>query len=232
MNLNPSKLFNKFKDFMWENYSKDGGKMLIHMGALGWFIASGAQLLALITSKKIDKEDKKFLIPQEAADGIVNFSMFYILTDTTQRIITKAIEKGKITNPEITDIINKIAKENNTTGNELLKTKNISDLLTDPQDKKLFKQFKGGVDIITTIMASVVACNIVTPIIRNKVASWIKNKNDKKQLSNKPDNNSIDENNKLSTTYPIEKPLVSNQVQPLNFNGKYINKNHYNPMKI
>ena len=64
MNLNPSKIFNKFKDFMWENYSKDGGKMLIHMGALGWFIASGAQLIALITSKKIDKEDKKFLIPQ------------------------------------------------------------------------------------------------------------------------------------------------------------------------
>ncbi len=232
MNLNPSKIFDNFKDFMWKNYSKDGGKMLIHMGALGWFIASGAQLIALITNKKIDKEDKKFLIPQEAADGIVNFSMFYALTDTTQRIITKAVEKGKITNPEITNIINKIAKSNNTSANELLKTKNISDLLTDAQDKKLFKQFKGGVDIITTIMASVVACNIVTPIVRNKIASLIKNRNDKKKLNNEPDNNPIDENNKFKTTYPIEKPLASNQVQPLNFKGKYINKNHYDSMKI
>ena len=42
----------------------DNAKFLFLSAASGWFLASAAQTFGIIANKKIDKEDKKFLIPQ------------------------------------------------------------------------------------------------------------------------------------------------------------------------
>ena len=66
---------------MFDYYSKDGGKLLVHMGALGTLFGSVAQLMAVATDKKLDKDQKKFLLPQEGADAFVNVLMTYSICD-------------------------------------------------------------------------------------------------------------------------------------------------------
>lgn len=63
------KFVNKFIQYMFDTYSKDGGKLLVHLGALGWVFSSAAQLVVVATDKNIDKNKKKFLLPQEGADA-------------------------------------------------------------------------------------------------------------------------------------------------------------------
>ena len=66
---------------IWHKYAEDVGISLIHLGALGWFLSSAAQLAMIITNKDIDKKEKQFLIPQEASDGAINSGDDWILSE-------------------------------------------------------------------------------------------------------------------------------------------------------
>ena len=59
---------------------------------------------------------------------------------------------------------------------DLLKNHEISSLLKDDKENLAkFMKFKEGGDIFTTIIASILAVNVITPIIRNKIASFFHN---------------------------------------------------------
>ena len=68
-------LIQKFNADVFNKYSVDSGKMLIHMGALGWVFSSLAQIGVVATDKNISKKDKKFLVPQEICDGVTNVGL-------------------------------------------------------------------------------------------------------------------------------------------------------------
>ncbi len=71
-----SKLAGKFL-----RYSKDhNGMFLFGSAATCWFMASLAQTIGLITNKKIGKEEKKFLVPQEILDGTFNIATYAAVT--------------------------------------------------------------------------------------------------------------------------------------------------------
>lgn len=48
--------------------------------AAGWALASLAHTVSLITSKKIGKKEKKFLVPQEVMDGTFNIATYAAVT--------------------------------------------------------------------------------------------------------------------------------------------------------
>ena len=78
--MNKLTLLQKFNNKVFDKYSVDGGKMLIHMGALGWVLSSLAQIGVVATDKKISKKDKKFLVPQEICDGMTNVLLYYTVS--------------------------------------------------------------------------------------------------------------------------------------------------------
>ena len=69
--MNPSSIMQKVSQYMFDHYSKDSGALLVHLGALGWILGSAAQIGVVVSDKSIDKEQKRFLLPQEAADAAV-----------------------------------------------------------------------------------------------------------------------------------------------------------------
>ena len=59
---------------------KNNGLFLFATIAVAWFLASTAQTVGLIFNKKISKEEKKFLVPQEIFDGAFNIATYAAVT--------------------------------------------------------------------------------------------------------------------------------------------------------
>ena len=56
-------------------FDKDNNaSFLFATAAIGWILASAAQTFGILKSKELSKEDKKFLVPQEIADGTANIA--------------------------------------------------------------------------------------------------------------------------------------------------------------
>lgn len=202
---------------IWDSYSVDVGKGLIHLGAVGWVLSAVAQVGSVIFNKKIDKKEKQFLIPQEIADGFINVTLFTTICEGFKTLMDNSIECGRFFRKDTHDFIAQF----NQTGKGTLEF--VKDLLKNPQyikdvefkcpkslvssffdlfQNKHFKQvmrqvvdvsddvvnaasethagWKNGWGTIVTIAASVLAGNIVTPYVRNKVASAIQKRHLKK----------------------------------------------------
>lgn len=77
--------FQSVIDKLCQSYAGNNGKMLLHMGALGWVLSSASHILMIAKSPTIGKEKKKFLLPQEILDGVVNVGLYYTLTDFAKK---------------------------------------------------------------------------------------------------------------------------------------------------
>lgn len=90
---------------------KDAGHVLSVLGAFGWATSSVAQIASLSVNKKITKEEKKFLIQQEIAEGAVNTGLYFAITQLGKNIVTNLADKDKIKFPNSLDS-KKINKQN------------------------------------------------------------------------------------------------------------------------
>ena len=160
-------VFEAIKNYMAKNYGKSHGKMLIHTGVIGWILSAAAQVGAIVTNDKISHKQKMYLIPQELADAAVNIVSFYLITQSFKSVVTKAVNCGKILNKPVREFL-----ETNNVKNVGKKTFDVlrNGKLTDDLVKK-FESFRNGVDFTGTTLGSILSCNIVTPIIRNEIAT-------------------------------------------------------------
>lgn len=108
-------------------------KILIIFGAVGWLSSMIAQLFAISSNKSITPEKKKFLIPQETADGLSNTALYVCFTSAFAALAKKLVDRGKLTTPDIQIAIAKIADKYNTTGEEI---KKILDNLTGMKERR------------------------------------------------------------------------------------------------
>ena len=130
-----------FAQKMIANFANDNAKFLFLSAAAGWFLASSAQTFGILTNKKFDKEDKKFLIPQEIADGAANIGLYALFTAPLMGLTEKLIDNGKIA------------------------FKNIE------KGTAEFERLKGGARVIASIAGAIISSNILTPLVRNKLGT-------------------------------------------------------------
>lgn len=198
----------KFNNGMFKNYSGDSGKMLIHMGALGWVFSSLAQIGVVATDKKISKKDKKFLVPQEICDGTTNVALYYTVSKLIKGSGDFLINQGQLLTDDIVKFLDILKPEAVTSkisvmglsetlyADKKLKQKHGNNRLTAILEnyKKLdtyqklspdkivqlenmlpsviekLNGFKVGIGVITSVVASIIASNLLTPVVRNKMA--------------------------------------------------------------
>lgn len=134
---NPS-FFQKTLATTYKNYSEDVGKALIQLGVAGWIFSALAQIVMLAKNDKISKKDKKFLIPQEIADGAVNVGMYFAICQGLKSWGDKLCERGKIILESSDKVLGKIKEDNQTVQNYISgKTDNLyRDNLLDKAGKK------------------------------------------------------------------------------------------------
>jgi len=150
--------------------------MIIWTGSLGWILSSVAQIGAIFSNKKITPEKKSFLFPQEFMDAVVNIGAFMGFTLLTKKGIQKMATTGKIAPQRVRNFLNKNSIYRNKVGKLDF---NLDDVLANHSDKKLkesYEAYKNFATTMGTIGASIISCNIVTPILRNAIASDMQKK--------------------------------------------------------
>ena len=163
--------FQKKFNWIFETFKDDNSKMLIATGTLGWALSSLAQIVGIYGNKKITAEKRSFLVPQEVMDAVFNVTSFLGITLLTKKGIEKMASTGKIATLSVRNFLDK---------NPDLK-KNIGkiDFNLDkaiPQNVNAYKSYKSYKNFVTTmgtLGASVLSCNIITPVTRNITASRV-----------------------------------------------------------
>lgn len=154
-----------------KNFRKDASKMLIWTGVAGWTLSSLAQVGAVLFNGNISNEKKSFLVPQEMADAAVNIGSFFLITQAAKKMTAKLFATGKFAPKAVRAYLEK---------NKDLYSQKIGKLDFDldevlkkhsdfPKDE--YYACKNFGTTLATVGAGIVSSNIVTPIIRNNMAS-------------------------------------------------------------
>jgi len=158
-------------NWIYKNFCEDTSKMLIVTGALGWILSSLAQACGIVGNSKLSNEKKSFLLPQELTDGAINAIAFIGITLMAKFGISKMASTGKIATESVRNFLNKNSVYKNKIGKLDF---NLDEVL--PKDSELmnsYLSYKNFVTTMGTVGASIISCNIVTPLIRNATASRV-----------------------------------------------------------
>ncbi len=112
---------------------------------MSWGASSTGQVFSIAQNKKISEKEKRFLIPQEIANGVLNVFFFWTIALLAEKF-GKFITEGK----------NPIVKVNS----------------FEPGCQRQ-KVLVAGMSAITGIIGGILASDIIAPIIRNKIAAKI-----------------------------------------------------------
>ena len=165
MNIPPQ--VKRITDFIFDKCSKDIGSMLIWTTIGGWVASSAAQIWAIVRNPKYTKEQKSFMIPQEISDAAVNIGAFFLITTPIKKLATKLVTTGKI----IPNAVRKAIIRNHDKAKIGKLDFNITKTPYWGEVEKTFNSFHNFMTTSAAVVGGVVSSNIVTPILRNRIAS-------------------------------------------------------------
>lgn len=158
-------------NWVYKSFRKDAAKMLIWTGVAGWTLSSLAQVCAVLFNPKISNEKKSFLVPQEMADAAVNIASFFLITQMAKKTVSKLFSTGKFAPQKVRDYLH---------ANKNLYSDKVGKLDFDLDEVlKRHKDFpaneyyacKNFGTTVATVGAGILSSNIVTPLVRNSMAS-------------------------------------------------------------
>lgn len=171
----------KSLEWVYNNFKKNTATMLVVTGTIGWGLSSLAQIGAIIFNPKIKKEQKSFLVPQAFLDAAINIGAFFLITQSTKKIVSKMASTGKIAPTKVREFLNKNKVYGDKVGKLDLDLDEV--LKNEPKfPKDSYYSYKNYATTLGTVGASILSSNIVTPILRNAAASDVQ----KKYLNNRP----------------------------------------------
>lgn len=163
-------------NWTYKHFTQATGNYMLISGIVGWAASCVNQVVAIALNKKIPKEQKYFLFPQEITDGIVNVSLFALLTRSFTVVGERLAETGRIMKPSIRkqlesfNLQDKIGTDNFNI-KKIAQMDDTNKLKYDKEFSKEFKRFHKGTAFMFSTLGAIVACDFVTPFVRNKIAS-------------------------------------------------------------
>lgn len=150
----------------------DRANFLKNIAVIGWILSSAAQTCAVIFNKDIPQKEKKFLVPQEILDGIINCTLFWFITSKATDFGKKLVLTKKILPKKIALLLSGFkSKAKNV---EALKSSFLKYLgkVGGSGDVKIATDAIEGMGVLSGIAGAIVSNNICTPIIRNNLAAY------------------------------------------------------------
>lgn len=180
----------KTANFVYNRFSKNVGSFLLWSGIIGWMCSCISQTNAILINDKIPTKQKKFMIPQEIADGIINTLLFAFFTRSFTKVGEKLVQSGRLATKGLRDIYKTKMHEGKTL-ESLIKTEmehptkgkkafSISELPVmndktvagfEKEHNDQYFTFAEGVSFVFSTVGSIISCDFVTPFVRNKFAS-------------------------------------------------------------
>ena len=201
--------FKRVLKWVADNFSKDSSKMLIFTGAAGWALSSLAQIMAIMVNPKIKNEQKSFLIPQEFADAVVNITSFLLITQVAKKTVSKMFSTGKFAPKSVREFL---VKRKDKYSEKIGKIDfNLDEVFRDNKEFP-FKEYyatKNFGTAVATVGAGILSTNIITPLLRNSMASKVQ-KGYLKATADMPAGND------KQTDKPALKTVYANKMNPYN----------------
>lgn len=212
-----AKPLQKCLEFLYEKFSNNPAGMIIVTSVTGWALSALAQIIAIAVNPKIKEEQKVFLIPQEFNDALVNIGAFLFITQVTKKTVTNLFKTGKFAPSSVRKYLNENVKSSCEKIGKL--DINLDEVLKNSDEKTLraYNTYKNFGVTTATIGASILSANIVTPIIRNKMASRVQksyiNINSKQETEKpevpQPEVQTLNNIGKEQIDEPAKQPLQS-----------------------
>lgn len=162
-------------NFFFDKFGKNPGNFLLVSGMIAWGASCVNQLVAVLINKKIPKEQKYFLIPQEITDGIVNVLLFAVFTRSFTRVGERLVETGRMLTPELREELVKknLGEKLGKADFNIKETEYMQELSSqfDEDFSKKFNNFYKGASFVFSTIGSIISCDFVTPFVRNKIAA-------------------------------------------------------------
>ncbi len=201
-------LMKNFSNFTYKHLTKSPGTMLLITGTVGWFLSALAQLTAVTINNKIPKEQKKFLIPQESFDAAINIASFYLITRKFTKVGENLVKSGKLITPAIKNFINSEAVSKLGSKGFDITSDKLVNFTKNPKLQNEYYKLADGVSFISSVVGAIISCNLVTPFLRNKAASYFQYREIGKDKIKKETENT---NQTITTVIPPQnKPTIDN----------------------
>ena len=191
---NLSNLAKKLSEKIYKMLGKNSGQMLLITSIIGISTSCLAQTGAILLNKKYTNSQKSFMIPQELTEGLITVLSIFIITKPCQKLAEKLVKSGKILTNELLEYY----KKNNLTSKRGKAnfdfTQNIEEIIqrieksdryiksSTIQKEELLKEhkkvlqeynhFNDSTSAFATTIAGLSSTAIVSPILRNHVASY------------------------------------------------------------
>lgn len=153
------------------DHIKDQAHFQNWCGTIAMVLSCLAFTGSIAFNKGVPSDQKKFLVSQELADGAVNVALFWIMTDKFKKWANKKIETGRVFPKEMKEKIEKVRVE----VGEKATLKDMKPKFTAEELTKIDK-FHSGFRNGVSLGGSLFAVSILTPIIRNVIASKFQEK--------------------------------------------------------
>ena len=167
-----NKVFEKVVEFS-KNHIHDQAKFQNWCGSIAMALSCAAFTGSVAINKGIPSEQKEFLVSQELADGVVNVALFWVMTDRFKKWADNKVLTGHVFPEEMKSKVEQIRK---LVGEKAIFA-DMKKHFTPDEIKKissLHSGFKNGI----SLLGSLAAASIITPLIRNVVASKFQNRHD------------------------------------------------------
>lgn len=175
--MNKPPMMKQIANFFFDKFGKNPGEFLLVSGMIAWAASCVNQLVAILINKKIPKEQKYFLIPQEITDGIVNVILFAVFTRSFTRVGERLVETGRLLTPKLRKTLVEDFKLGDKLGKVDFNIKDISQMNETNKEafkeefSSDFKKFSAGITFTFSTIGSIISCDFVTPFVRNKIAA-------------------------------------------------------------
>ena len=213
MNSGISGIIKKLAEKIYQIFGESSGKMLLLTSIFGILASSIAQTGAILFNKKYTDSQKAFMVPQEMTEGLITVLSIFFITKPIQKFANKCFKSGKILSSEMVDYLKKndlIEKRGKADFDFSKSVKNIieniekSDAFIKATSKqkeslleshtKILQDYEIMLDAtsaVATTFAAMTSSAIVSPLLRNHVASRfqaaslnkMKNQTEQEQIS-------------------------------------------------
>lgn len=176
------------------------GNVLVLTSIAGWVASSAAQIFGIATNKKYSNSQKRYMISQETADASVNIGSYLMLTQPLVLLSSKLLSTGKIAPKEVVNFMRqtKTIARRGQWNFDVTKVPGFTGSV-----KNTYDMFKGFTGSVAALAGGIIASNLITPILRNKIAS----RRQKKYLTQLNATNTTVQNPVTPT--PVTKPAYT-----------------------
>ena len=167
-----TKLFTKF----CEQGVSDRANFLKNTAVIGWALSSLAQTCAIFFNDKIPSKEKRFLIPQEIFDGIINATLFWFITSKAANFGKLLVLKKRVLPKSLSSFMENY-KPSGVTIDKIKDNflKHLKKAGGNAENIKTAQNAIEGMGVATGIVGAIISNNIVTPLLRNTLAGkWQK----------------------------------------------------------